>query len=235
MKKIIIVEDEEFMREELVSILEKERYDIHCITCFLHTADDILKESPDLVLLDLNLPGTSGFEVCKFLRKKSTVPILVLTSRDHLKDELHALGLGADEFLTKPCHKERLLARISNLLRRYEDRKHFVEAGGAKLDIQTHTLYVDGKSIVLPENQGKIMELLMSCQDEVVTKAALFHKLWGTTEYVDENALQVNMTRLKKNISGLGASLKIETIRGKGYCLEASGSEYDVKKNESDF
>ncbi|MDO4274254.1 MAG: response regulator transcription factor [Eubacteriales bacterium] len=227
MKRIVIVEDEVFMREELVSILEKENYEIHCITCFSHTASDILKNSPDLVLLDLNLPGASGFEICKFLRKKSTVPILVLTSRDQLKDELHALGLGADEFLTKPCHKDRLLARISNLLRRYEDREYFVETQGARLDIRTYTLYSEGKSIVLPENQGKILELLMSAQDEIVTKSALFQKLWGTMEYVDENALQVNMTRLKKTLSSLDTALKIATVRGKGYSLEVAGSAYD--------
>lgn len=221
MSKILIVEDDIFMREELKSILEKELYDVSCITSFENTTQDILNESPDLVLLDLNLPFASGFEICKSIRKKSTVPILILTSRDQLKDELNALGLGADEYITKPCHKDRLLIRIANLLRRYEDRNHFIEIKGVKLDLQTFTIYVNDKSIVLPENQGKIMELLLSNTDKIVTKNMLFEKLWGTTEYIDENALQVNMTRLKKKITSLEMKHEIVTIRGKGYRLLA--------------
>ncbi|MFA9464690.1 MAG: response regulator transcription factor [Velocimicrobium sp.] len=219
MKKIVIVEDDILVREELVSIFMREKYDICCITCFLHTSEDILKESPDLVLLDLNLPGATGFELCKTVRQKSCVPLLVLTSRDQLRDELHALRLGADEYLTKPCHKDRLLARVSNLLRRYEDRSHFIEIQGVRLDWKTHTMYVGDQSIVLPENQGKIMELLLLHPDEIVTKEMFFQKLWGTTKYVDENALQVNMTRLKKTISTLPMNQRIVTIRGEGYRL----------------
>lgn len=228
MKKIVIVEDELFMREELVSILQKEGYDTCCITNFINTAEKILKESPDLVLLDLNLPGVTGFEICKEIKIKSTTPILILTSRDQLRDELHALGLGADEYLTKPCNKDRLIARISNLLRRYEDRNYFLEIKGVKLDLQTYTMYVNDKSIVLTENQGKIMELLLLNQGNVVTKEMLFEKIWGTKDYIDENALQVNMTRLKKTINNLNMKYEITTVRGKGYNLVAIG----VKEND---
>ncbi|MGL4731996.1 MAG: response regulator transcription factor [Clostridium sp.] len=221
MKKIVIVEDELFMREELVSILQKESYDTSCIARFINTDEEILKLSPDLILLDLNLPGVTGFEICKSIRMKSTAPILVLTSRDQLKDELHALGLGADEYLTKPCNKDRLIARISNLLRRYEDRKHFIEIKGVRLDLQTYTMYSNENSIVLTENQGKIMELLLLNAGKIVTKDMLFEKIWGTKEYIDENALQVNMTRLKKTIKSLNMNYEIVTVRGKGYNLVA--------------
>lgn len=221
MKKIVIVEDELFMREELVSILQKEAYVTYCIKSFISTAEEILKASPDLVLLDLNLPGVTGFEICKAIRMKSTAPILILTSRDQLRDELHALGLGADEYLTKPCNKDRLIARISNLLRRYEDRNHFIEVKGVKLDLQTYTMYASEQSIVLTENQGKIMELLLLNPGEIVTKDMLFEKIWGTKEYIDENALQVNMTRLKKTIKSLNIRYEIITVRGKGYTLVA--------------
>ncbi len=221
MKKIVIVEDELFMREELVSILQKEAYVTYCITSFVSTAEEILKASPDLVLLDLNLPGVTGFEICKAIRMKSTAPILVLTSRDQLRDELHALGLGADEYLTKPCNKDRLIARISNLLRRYEDRNHFIEIKGVKLDSQTYTMYASEQSVVLTENQGKIMELLLLNLGEIVTKDMLFEKIWGTKEYIDENALQVNMTRLKKTIKSLNIKYEIITVRGMGYNLTA--------------
>ena len=228
MKKIVIVEDELFMREELVSILEKEGYNTYCITNFINTSDKILNESPNLILLDLNLPGVTGFEICKEIKGKSTTPILILTSRDQLRDELHALGLGADEYLTKPCNKDRLLARISNLLRRYEDRNYFLEIKGVKLDLQTYTMYVNEKSIVLTENQGKIMELLLLNQGNIVTKDMLFEKLWGTTDYIDENALQVNMTRLKKTIKNLNMNYENLTVRGKGYNLVS------IKEKEND-
>lgn len=228
MIKITIVEDELFMREEIVAILEKEQYKVTCINNFIDATDEILKQSPDLVLLDLNLPGISGYEICKGIRQKSTVPILVLTGRNQLKDELHALGLGADEYLNKPCHKERLLMRITNLLRRSEDRNHFVEVKGIRLDVQTYTIYVNKNSIVLPENQGKIMEQLLSHYGEIVTSKMLIESLWGTTEYIDENALQVNMTRLRKTISQLEIDYKITTIRGVGYRFERIGETKNV-------
>ncbi|WP_154531832.1 response regulator transcription factor [Inconstantimicrobium porci] len=225
-KKIVIVEDEIFMREELQYILEKAGYDVLCVNEFSNAADEIIASSPDLLLLDLNLPNISGFEICKQIRGKSNIPILVLTGRDAMKDELHALDIGADEYLNKPCRSERLLARINNLLRRLEDRKNYLEIKGISLDLQTYTINVKGKAAVLPENQGKIMELLLENCGRLVTKDMLFKKLWGTTEYVDENALHVNMTRLKKSLNNLDTDYKINTVRGKGYCLEP------VRKNE---
>lgn len=227
MKKIVIAEDDVFMREELASILMKEGYETDCLADFSDAARKILSLSPDLVLLDLNLPGITGFEICRSIRKISTVPVLVLTSRDQLKDELHALKLGADEYLTKPCHKDRLTARILNLLRRYEDRDRFAEIQGVRLDRQTFTVYMNGQSAVLPENQGKIMELLLLHAGETVTKSMLSERLWGTTEYIDENALQVNMTRLKKTIRKLHIPYRIETRRGIGYCLTEIGESDD--------
>ncbi|MDZ4993497.1 response regulator [Clostridium perfringens] len=227
MKRIVVVEDELFMREELVYILQKAGYEASCISDFSNVAEEILKESPELVLLDLNLPGITGFEICKEIKMNSTIPILILTSRDQLKDELHALGLGADEYLTKPCNKDRLLARISNLLRRNEDRNYFIEIRGVKLDLQTYTMYFNEKSIVLSENQGKIMELLLANSKDIVTKDMLFEKIWGTKEYIDENALQVNMTRLKKTIKNLNMDYEIMTIRGKGYKLVAIEEKED--------
>ena len=227
MNKIVIAEDDVFMREELASILMKEGYETDCLADFSDAARKILSLSPDLVLLDLNLPGITGFEICRSIRKISTVPVLVLTSRDQLKDELHALKLGADEYLTKPCHKDRLTARILNLLRRYEDRDRFAEIQGVRLDRQTFTVYMNGQSAVLPENQGKIMELLLLHAGETVTKSMLSERLWGTTEYIDENALQVNMTRIKKTIRKLHIPYRIETRRGIGYCLTEIGESDD--------
>ena len=227
MKKVVIVEDELFMREELKYILDKEGYDTFCITKFSDVVNEIISASPDLILLDLNLPGISGFEICKGIRNKSNVPILVLTGRDQMKDELHALNIGADEYTNKPCHKDRLLARITNLMRRLDDRKNFIEVKDIKLDLQTYTINIKGKAIILPENQGKVMELLLQNYQGVVTKESLIKKLWGTTEYIDENAIHVNMTRLKKSLYNLNSDYKIVTIRGMGYSLKFIGDKYN--------
>mgnify|MGYP002234035068 CR=1 FL=1 len=120
MKRIAIVEDEVYMREELAEMLRSADYEVHEITIFEDTAGQLLRLSPNLILLDINLPQASGFQICREIKQKSAIPVLVLTSRDQMRDELHALELGADEYLTKPCRKERLLARAANVLKRYE-------------------------------------------------------------------------------------------------------------------
>ena len=226
-KKITIVEDELFMREELQYIVEKEGYETYCATDFSNIVEDIIESSPDLILLDLNLPGISGFEICKAIRYKSNVPVLVLTGRNQMKDELQALEIGADDYINKPCHKERLLARISNLLRRSEDKSNSSKTKSINFDSQTYTINFKGKAMVLPDNQGKIMELLFENYEKLVTKEMLFKKLWGTTEFIDENTLNVNMTRLKKNLKNLTSEYSITTIRGKGYLLKGVGEGTD--------
>lgn len=225
MKCITIVEDEALMREELSDILRKAGYQVDEILAFDRVAEQLLERSPDLVLLDLNLPGDSGFQVCRELKRKSAIPILVLTSRDQLRDELHALELGADEFLTKPCRRERLLARVANVIRRYEGRAHLLEGSGFLLDRQTYTLYLDNRSVVLPKNQGKLLEVFLIHRGEIVTKNDLCLALWQTTEYIDENALQVNLTRLKKTMASLGMRQQIVPVRGVGYRLIAEDAQ----------
>lgn len=230
MKRIVIVEDEEMMREELSEILKKAGYLVSEIIEFANVAEQLLEISADLILLDLNLPGISGFQICREMKQKSSVPVLVLTSCDQLRDELLALDLGADEYLTKPCGKERLLARISNVLKRFEGRSNLLEGDGFLLDRQTYTLYIHNHSIVLPKNQGKILEVFLTEGDVVVSKDALCMALWGTTEFIDENALQVNLTRLKKTMAELGMDLQIAAVRGIGYRLIKKGEAQDEKK-----
>jgi DNA-binding response OmpR family regulator len=217
MKHIAVVEDEDMMREELEVILQKAGYRTSGITDFENAAAVILAASPDLVLLDLNLPGMGGFQICRELKQKSSIPVLVLTSRDQLQDELHALDLGADEFLTKPCRKERLLARVSNVLKRYEGRNNLLEGNGFLLDRQTYTLYIHNQSVILPQNQGKILEIFLEHGSDIVTKEELCIALWGTAEFIDENALQVNLTRLKKTMANLDMPQQILPVRGVGY------------------
>ena len=210
MKRIAVVEDEVYMREELCNMLQKDGYLVEAIT--------------DLVILDLNLPEISGFQICQELKNKTAIPVLVLTSRDQVKDELQAFQLGADEYLTKPCRKDRLLARVSNILKRYEGRTNLIEGLDFLLDQQTYTLYIHNTSVVLPKNQGKLLVALLASGDALVTTEQLCLALWGTTEYIDENALQVNLTRLKKTMSGLEMKQRIVAVRGMGYRLEAEVS-----------
>lgn len=221
MKKIAIVEDEPFMREELTLILEKAGYEAVEICDFDNISEQLITLSPDIVILDINLPTASGFQICCELKQKSSIPVLILTSRDQMRDELHALNLGADEYLTKPCRKERLLARVSNVLKRYEGRSNLLEGEGFLLDRQTYTLYIDNNSVILPKNQGKMLEVFLTHGKQVVKKEELSMALWETTEYIDENALQVNITRLKKTMSSLNMRQQIVPVRGVGYILEA--------------
>lgn len=223
MKHIAIAEDEILMREELSDMLRKAGYQVSEISEFENVTEQLLALSPDLILLDLNLPGTSGFQICREIKQTSSLPVLVLTSRDQLRDELHALDLGADEYLTKPCRKERLLARIFNVLKRYEGRPNLLEGAGFLLDRQTYTLYINNSSVILPKNQGKILEVFLTHGNEIVSKEELCLAIWGTTEFIDENAVQVNLTRLKKTMANLMMRQQIVPVRGIGYRLVAEG------------
>lgn len=225
MKHIAIVEDEPFMRQELTEMLRKAGYQVTAILRMEGVAEQLLALAPDLILLDLNLPGASGFVICQEIKRKSGIPVLILTARDELRDELHALGLGADEYLTKPCRKERLLARVANVLKRFEGRTGLLEGDGFLLDKQTYTLYHDGTSLVLPPNQGKLLETLLTQNGEPVTKECLSRALWETTEFIDENALMVNLTRLKKTLAREGLPVRIVTRRGMGYQLTQGGTK----------
>lgn len=225
MKRIAIVEDDALMREELEAVLKKAGYETETVCNFEDAQTCLLNLSPDMILLDLNLPGVSGLQICRGIKQKTSIPVLVLTSRDQMKDELLALDLGADEYLTKPCRRERLLARISNVLKRYEGRANLLEGSGFLLDRLTYTLYIDGQSVILPKNQGKLLETFLMQEERMATKSDLCKALWGTDEFIDENALQVNLTRLKKTMAGLGMSMQIEPVRGVGHRLVEKGED----------
>ena len=220
MKKIAVVEDEVYTREELCNMLEKAGYSALEVTVFENAAEQLTALAPDLVILDLNLPKISGFQICWDLKQKTSIPVMVLTSRDQMSDELQALRLGADEYLTKPCRKERLLARIANILKRFEGRSNLLEGQGFLLDRGTYTLYINNTSVILPRNQGKLLEALLAGGNQLVTSKQLCRALWDTTEFIDENALQVNLTRLKKTMANLGMKQKVVAVRGLGYRLE---------------
>ncbi len=225
MRNIVIVEDDFFLRMEIQNILEKEGYSVVCISSFDTVLEDIVSLSPSLVILDLNLPGLSGFDVCRALKARGIGPILVLTSRNQLKDELHALKLGADDYLTKPCHPKRLIARIQKLIQLYVNMRDMLDAGDFQLDENANILYFGDSTVTLSENEGIIMKALMKAAPSVVKKEDLFNLLWGSSEYVDENILQVNMTRLRKSLDLVGLSSRIKTVRGVGYQLKGGDSQ----------
>ncbi len=219
MFKIAVVEDDVYLRDELIQTFNKAGYLACGISSFEHVEDDLCNLKPDLAVLDVNLPGKSGYELCKNLKSKVSFPILILTARDTLSDELTALGLGADDFLTKPCHPDRLLARTERLLKTYDKLKGMLQLGALSLDIDTYKLVFKNKFVVLAETEGKIMKTLMEQYPSIVGKRELFSTVWGTEEFVDENILQVNMSRLRKNLSQIDLGDVIRNVRGQGYVL----------------
>lgn len=222
MNKIIVIEDDIYLREELVNTFVKKGYSVSSISSFDAPEKEILNNNPDLAVLDINLPGKSGFELCKWLKARASFPILILTARDTLSDELYALGLGADDFLTKPCHPDRLIARAERLLQTYGKVRNLIQAGDIVLDIDTYKVIWENAHVVLSDTEGRILKALLECYPSVVSKQKLLIELWGSEEYVDENILQVNMTRLRKSLDSIGLRDMIQTVRGQGYRLEVS-------------
>nr|WP_041445156.1 response regulator transcription factor [Syntrophobotulus glycolicus] len=224
MPRIMVIEDDIYLREELVHTFIKKGYSVLSISSFDAPEEEILDSNPDLALLDLNLPGSSGFELCKRLKARASFPILVLTARDTLSDELYALELGADDFLTKPCHSDRLIARAERLLQTYGKVRNLVQAGGLVLDLDTYKVIWQNAHVVLSDTEGKFLRVLLEQYPDVVSKQRLLVELWGGEAYVDENILQVNVTRLRKSLAAIGLREMIQTERGQGYRLEVRKS-----------
>lgn len=220
MSRITIVEDDIYLREELINTFERRGYLVTGISSFVVPEPEIMDSHPDLLVLDINLPGKSGFELCRWLKARASFPILILTARDAMADELYALGLGADDFLTKPCHPDRLLARADRLLQTYGKVHHMVQAGAVVLDTDTYKVVFKENHTVLSENEGRLLGVLMEHYPLVVSREEIFKEIWGGSDYVDENILQVNMTRLRKSLEPLGLRDIVRAVRGRGYCLE---------------
>ena len=220
LSRIAIVEDDIYLREELEHTFAKKGYSVTGISDFQAPEQEILDSEPDLVVLDINLPGKSGYELCRWLKARVSFPVLILTARDTLSDELYALGLGADEFLTKPCHPDRLLARAQRLLQNYKKVRNLVQAGDLMMDVDTGKVIWQNAHVILPETEAKILRILIEQHPNLVSGHDISAALWGGGEFVDENILQVNMTRLRKNLGTIGLRNLIKTVRGQGYCLE---------------
>lgn len=221
MQKIMIIEDDPLIREELSLLLENEGYEVVSVTRFTQIPERIRDCAPDLVLLDLGLPGQDGLTLCARIRKSSTLPIIIVTSRDSSADEFRGLSLGGDDYITKPYDVPILLARIKAVLRRSSGltEADVLAVNDLQLSLTKGTVSRNGRSEELTRNELKILAHLMIHAGEIVSRTDLIDVLWENQIYIDDNTLSVNITRLRTKLADLGMPDCIRTRRGLGYQL----------------
>ena len=220
MERILIVEDEIKIREELKTFLENNGYEILTINNFENTLDQIKKLEIDLILIDINIPGINGMHLCREIRKTSKIPIIIVTSRDTEMDELLCMNYGADDFITKPYNMQILLAHIEAVLKRSKPEiSHILEYKGMKINLSKGTIDYNNQTVILTKNEVQIFSYLLERQGTVVTRDELMNYLWDTETFIDDNTLTVNMARLRKKLEDLGFKDVIETRRGWGYII----------------
>ena len=217
--KIFVVEDETEICKELSVLLQKYGYAYESSTDFAHMTDHILKAEADLVLLDINLPYQDGYTLCREIRKQSDIPIIVLTSRNTDFDELMSLNIGADDFISKPYNAQVLIARIQKILKRtYEAQVNSVLIHkGLTINLLKAAASYGDKEVELTKNELGILRLLVVNKGNVIPRDAIIDELWQSDEFIDENTLNVNIVRLRKKLSEIGAPDYLETKRGLGY------------------
>lgn len=221
MNKLMIIEDSQIIREELKSLLTRYGYNVIACENFENILEDIDKERPELILLDINLPVYDGFHICREVRKTLNIPIIIVTSRDSEIDELMSMNLGADDFITKPYNTQILLARISAVLKRtYTDvNSDVLVYKDLSLDLSKGTITAFGQSVELSKNEMKILAHLMKNKEKIVSRDDLMNYMWNSDVYIDDNTLSVNITRIRKKLEELDLKDYIETRRGLGYIL----------------
>lgn len=219
---ILIVEDESAIRQELRLLLENALYRVTALDDFTDVPEQVLSCGPDLVLLDLNLPGESGFDICTRIRASSEVPIIFVTSRTDSMDELTGLMKGGDDYITKPFQAPILLAHIAAVLKRTAREGTEVTKlthKGAELDIARGSLSFCGQVVELTKNELKIMHYLFLNKEKIVSRANLIEYLWDNQVFIDDNTLSVNMTRIRAKLEQAGMRDFIRTKRGMGYSI----------------
>lgn len=221
MERIFIVEDEEKLRDELITVLSKNGYECKAAAQFEDVAGQIVKESPHIVLLDINLPVYDGFYICREVRKMSDVPIIIVTSSDNDMDELMGLNLGADDFITKPYNIHILLAHIATVLHRTYGRKQslILTHKGLSLDVLKSRVNYHGKEAELTKNELGILRLLIENAGNIIPRNEIIRCLWEMEEFVEDSTLTVNINRLRKKLAELGLENYLETKRGQGYVV----------------
>lgn len=219
--KILIIEDEAVIRRELKILLENAMYEAAVLTEFHHILQQITEQSPDLILLDINLPGCSGFDVCTQIRGEMGVPVIFLTSRTDSMDELNGILKGGDDYITKPYQAPILLARIGAVLKRtmggrLKEQTQFVHKD-VRLDIAGCVLTCRDKQAELTKAEMKILYRLFRQPGEYVSRTNLIEYLWENKIFIDDNTLSVHMTRIREKLKAIGVHELIVTKRGLGY------------------
>ena len=225
MQKILIIEDDEKLRKELETFLNKNGFIATSLKKFDNAVEDIQKIQADLLLLDINLPYTDGEFICKEVRKISNVPIIMVTSRDNEMDELLSLNYGADQYVTKPYNIQILLAKIVGLLKRNQNAGNNpdkIDCGEFVLNTAGRIIEKEDNKVELTKNEYKILEYLVLHRQQLIWRDEIMDYLWESEEFVDDNTLNVNIKRLRTKLEELGIINQIETRRGQGYILKWS-------------
>ena len=227
MTRILIVEDEESVLDPLELLLSKEGFTIETARDGREALEKFAKTNPDLILLDLMLPEVSGTEVCRQIRSKSQVPIIMLTAKDTEVDKVVGLELGADDYVVKPYSKAELVARIKAVLRRnnadaFVNQGGSISAGPVVIDVERHQVSINGESIALPLKEFELLEFLVRNSGRVLTRTQLIDRVWGSDYFGDTKTLDVHVKRLRAKIEKDPANpVYIQTIRGLGYKFES--------------
>ncbi|MCH9676577.1 MAG: response regulator transcription factor [Actinomycetia bacterium] len=222
MTRVLIVEDEDSFSDALSFMLRREGYEVFIAADGNAAIAEFDKHGPDLVLLDLMLPGISGMEVCRIIRGKSTVPIIMLTAKDGEVDKVVGLELGADDYVTKPFSSRELLARVRAVLRRHGEPEELlpptVESGSVRIDIERHVVSVRGEHITMPLKEFDLLEFLVRNSGRVLTRNQLIDRVWGADYVGDTKTLDVHIKRLRAKIEiDPSNPVHIHTVRGLGY------------------
>ena len=219
--KILIIEDDVIIREQLAKFLKNNKYEVEVVECFDNVITQIENISPHLILLDVNLPQNDGYSICRKIRETSEMPVIIITSRDTEMDELISMNLGADDFVRKPFNTQILLARIERLLKRNynTNASDILQHGDLKLDLIKGSVSYKESMDTLTKNELAILNYFLMHKGELVSREKLLLFLWDSSDFVDDNTLSVNITRLRKKLENIGAGNPIETRRGLGYIL----------------
>ncbi len=225
MTRIMVVEDEESFSEALSFMLRREGYEVEVADDGNKALEVFDQRGADLILLDLMLPGTSGLEVCRTIRTKSQVPIIMLTAKDGEIDKVVGLEMGADDYVTKPFSSRELLARVRSVLRRHGEVEELlpatVEAGPVRMDIDRHVVTVRGESVSMPLKEFDLLELLVRNSGRVLTRSQLIDRVWGADYVGDTKTLDVHVKRLRAKVEeDPGKPVHLVTVRGLGYKFE---------------
>ncbi len=220
-KKIFIIEDEEKIKVELSTFLERYGYKTKTVDNFENVIEEALDYNPTIILLDINLPYYDGYYICREIRKKSNVPIIIVTSRDSDIDELMSMNLGADDFVTKPYNPQILLARIISVIKRTYNNENIevFQYKDLKYNLSQSEAEFNGNKIELTKNESKILYVLMKNKEKIISRDKIMKELWQSDEFVDDNTLTVNINRLRKKLEEIGATNYLQTKRGQGYIL----------------